>query len=62
MGRLMSNDQEAGLPELGFEAYARWRASEVGKITEQLERRLIIELVGDVDGRKIWAAAVEIRA
>jgi ubiquinone biosynthesis O-methyltransferase len=41
------------LPELTPGAYARWRASEIGAITERLERRLILELVGDVNGRKV---------
>ena len=39
--------------DLGPRAYARWRASKVGAITECLERRLILELVGDVRGRSI---------
>jgi ubiquinone biosynthesis O-methyltransferase len=42
-----------GIPEMGPEAYAGWRASEIGAITERLERRLILDLVGDVAGRKI---------
>ena len=39
----------------GFEseAYARWRRSEIGATTERLERRLILELVGEVSGRKV---------
>ena len=41
------------IPNLGPETYARWRGSEVGATTERLERRLILELVGDVDGRKV---------
>lgn len=41
------------LPNLGPEAYARWRASQLGEITERLERELILELVGDVKGRKV---------
>ena len=39
--------------DLGPECYARWRASEIGATTERLERRLILELVGDVGGRKV---------
>jgi 2-polyprenyl-3-methyl-5-hydroxy-6-metoxy-1,4-benzoquinol methylase len=38
---------------LGPECYARWRASEIGATTERLERQLILELVGDVGGRKV---------
>jgi ubiquinone biosynthesis O-methyltransferase len=41
------------LPGLGPEAYARWRASPIGAITERLERRLILELVGDVKGMTV---------
>ena len=41
------------LPDLGPEVYARWRASEVGALTERLERRLILELIGDVHGQRI---------
>ncbi len=40
-------------PALGPAAYARWRASEIGAITERLERRLILELAGDVRGRTV---------
>jgi len=48
-----SSVQGGELPGLGPEAYARWRASETGAITERLERALIIELVGDPGGRKV---------
>lgn len=41
------------IPEMGPEAYARWRASEIGAITERLERRLILDLARDVSGRKV---------
>jgi ubiquinone biosynthesis O-methyltransferase len=41
------------LPELGPDTYARWRASELGVTTERLERSLILELVGDVSGKRI---------
>ena len=46
-------EQACDLPDLGPGAYARWRASELGTITERLERDLILELVGDVRGRKV---------
>ena len=50
----MTGAQRAGShSELGPEAYARWRASELGGITESLERRLILELAGDVHGRTV---------
>jgi SAM-dependent methyltransferase len=35
------------------EAYVDWRASDIGEITERLERRLILELLGDVSSRDI---------
>lgn len=41
------------IPELGPSAYARWRVSEIGATTERLERELILELVGDVDGQRV---------
>lgn len=41
------------LPDLGPEVYARWRDSEIGSITERLERELILDLVGDVSGLRV---------
>jgi ubiquinone biosynthesis O-methyltransferase len=41
------------VPELEPDDYTRWRASEIGAITERLERRLILELVGDVRGLSV---------
>jgi SAM-dependent methyltransferase len=49
----MGSHDPACTPDLGPEVYARWRASELGATTEQLEARLILELVGDVKGRKV---------
>jgi ubiquinone biosynthesis O-methyltransferase len=49
----MSIESASAVPDLGPDAYARWRASEIGAITERLERRLILELVGDVEGRRV---------
>jgi ubiquinone biosynthesis O-methyltransferase len=46
-------EQASDLPELGPDAYARWRASDLGAITERLERDLILDLVGDVERRKV---------
>ena len=37
------------VPNLGPDAYAHWRRSELGAITERLERELILELTGPVD-------------
>lgn len=33
-------------------AYARWRATGLGRITDRLEETLLLELVGDLDNRK----------
>jgi len=33
--------------------YARWRATGLGVLTERLERRLILELLGEVQGRRV---------
>ena len=41
------------LPGLRPEDYARWRASQVGAITESVERRLILDLIGDVRGKTV---------
>jgi len=49
----MNASEPACIPELGPEAYARWRASEIGTITERLERQLILELLGDVGGGRV---------
>jgi 2-polyprenyl-3-methyl-5-hydroxy-6-metoxy-1,4-benzoquinol methylase len=41
------------VPDLTPEVYARWRASKIGAITERLEHQLMLELLGDVRGRRI---------
>src|SRR6516225_8504364 len=41
------------LPDLVPDVYAAWRASEIGAITEQLQRRLVLGLLGDVRGRRV---------
>ena len=41
------------VPELGPDSYARWRASALGAITERLEQRLVLDLMGEVRGRRI---------
>ncbi len=38
---------------LAPDSYSGWRGSEIGATTERLERRLILELAGDVGGRKL---------
>jgi ubiquinone biosynthesis O-methyltransferase len=41
------------IPDLGPEVYARWRASRIGATTERLERRLILELTGNIGGCRV---------
>jgi len=50
---IMKRDGAHGVPNLGPEDYSCWRASEIGAVTERLERQLILELVGDVGGRNV---------
>ena len=47
------SEPPCSIPDLGPDVYARWRASEIGATTERLERQLILELVGNVGGRRI---------
>ena len=35
------------------DAYARWRTSQLGRITDALEQDLILELIGTVDGKQV---------
>ena len=44
---------QAGIAGLDPQVYAKWRASELGAITEQLERRVMLELIGDVSGTRV---------
>ena len=41
------------LPDVGPEAYARWRSSELGAITDDLQRSLMLRLIGDVSGKHV---------
>ena len=50
---MTSHSPVCACPELRPDAYAKWRASEIGAITERLERRLIFALAGDVGGRTV---------
>jgi 2-polyprenyl-3-methyl-5-hydroxy-6-metoxy-1,4-benzoquinol methylase len=43
----------ADLPGLRPADYAAWRGSSLGAITEALERRLILDLLGDVRGKRV---------
>ena len=49
----MDRERTCAVPDLGPEAYSRWRASEIGATTERLESQLVLELVGNVGGRKV---------
>lgn len=44
-----SSAQPASLPA----AYQAWRASELGRITDGIEERLVLELVGSVAGQRV---------
>lgn len=37
-------------------AYDKWRASTLGRVTDEIERKLIIDLIGDLSGRIILDA------
>jgi len=50
---MVSESSSSVLPDLGPDVYAKWRVSGIGAITEQLERRLILTLLGDVRGRNV---------
>jgi ubiquinone biosynthesis O-methyltransferase len=50
---MSASEPASSLPDLGPEAYARWRTSEIGATTERLERQLILELVGDVSAKRV---------
>jgi SAM-dependent methyltransferase len=34
-------------------AYDKWRASTLGRVTDEIERKLILDLIGDISGRTI---------
>jgi SAM-dependent methyltransferase len=50
---MVSQSSTSVLPDLGPDVYTKWRASGIGAITEQLQRRLILTLLGDVRGRNV---------
>jgi SAM-dependent methyltransferase len=43
-------------PTIGPGAYATWRAAPLGLLTEAIEQRLILELMGELDGRRVLDA------
>jgi 2-polyprenyl-3-methyl-5-hydroxy-6-metoxy-1,4-benzoquinol methylase len=50
---MVSEASSSVLPDLGPDIYAKWPASGIGAITEQLQRRLILTLLGDIRGRNV---------
>ncbi len=51
---MITNSRPACAPtELGPETYSQWRASQLGVLTDTLERRLILELAGELGGRRV---------
>ena len=46
-------DEDERPVRIGPTAYASWRATPLGAITERLERRLILGIAGDVAGRDV---------
>ncbi|MGE3916851.1 MAG: methyltransferase domain-containing protein [Hyphomicrobiaceae bacterium] len=44
---------QGAVPGLDPQVYAKWRATALGAITERLERRLMLELIGDVAGKRV---------
>src|SRR6516225_3290246 len=52
-GEMVSKASPPVLPDLGPDVYAKWRASSISAITEQLQRRLILTLLGDIRGRNV---------
>jgi SAM-dependent methyltransferase len=41
---------------IGPEAYRAWRATSLGRVTEAIERRLVLELTGELGGRRVLDA------
>jgi ubiquinone biosynthesis O-methyltransferase len=52
-GHMSITDPACPVPDLGPQSYAKWRASALGKVTDRLERQLILALIGDVKGRQV---------
>jgi ubiquinone biosynthesis O-methyltransferase len=49
----MTDEQAGGALDLGPDAYAQWRGSDIGAITERLESGLVLDLIGGIGGRKV---------
>lgn len=41
------------IPNLGPDTYTRWRQTELGRITEELQLGLMLRLIGDVSGKRV---------
>lgn len=41
------------MPDLDPDSYAHWRSSDIGRLTEGLERRVVLDLIGDQRGKHI---------
>jgi len=50
---MVSEASSSVLPDLGPDIYAKWRASGIGAITDQLQRRLILTLLEDIRGSNV---------
>jgi 2-polyprenyl-3-methyl-5-hydroxy-6-metoxy-1,4-benzoquinol methylase len=50
---MVSQASTTMLTDLGPDVYAKWRASGIGGITEQLQRRLILTLLGEIRDRSV---------
>lgn len=46
-------DRRAAVAALGPDLYVEWRESRIGEITDRLERRLIMGLLGEVNGAQV---------
>jgi ubiquinone biosynthesis O-methyltransferase len=53
VARVSTTDSACAIPDLGPDAYVRWRGSELGSITDRLERQLVLELIGDINGCRV---------
>ncbi len=53
MRSMTNGEPSCSAPDLGPELYAQWRGSVVGEITDRLEQELILDLAGDVGGRRV---------
>jgi ubiquinone/menaquinone biosynthesis C-methylase UbiE len=50
---VISTEKACFVPDLGPDVYERWRSSDLGRITEQLEYRQVLNLLGNVSGCRV---------